>query len=1099
METLRRFTVGRLLFCYWIAIYPLIMPGSSTSLVFAAEEEIIESANEGQSAAAALLWNHETPTVNQGVSTGEESQYYNNFGTAEESVKNELWLHDFVPGYDPANPEAGREELETYADDTIGLYNNGVLAQGELAGGGDGSALAYQTISEGAGSANMQAIRTSDFINDPMFDNLPSIIDGTHPEWEGLTSGCVTENYETEIDDEEVIVGDTRACTQIAVPEVGACEITREVQLVPVETKVVFTISTRSGETNCGPNCGYNSMDLCKSDKLSCRNNCIDNWEAEGHSDVNACYAANGCAPQCSWFGTVYTCDFYYHCNLWCTVEIDGVVEDCSEGTPARLTGNYNEIQQSLGSPVPITTVEFVLGEEDVEVTRDWFDPPALDLLPEEYVIGNYQVTTVDGNGATIQLNDAGELSNNWTHDFILSLDSAIYVEVSATLYRYVYNEFSVDPDCDPVAANGLVDGYCTGTITCTDYSACRMVDIDTDNDGVADEQIEYCEEGPPHGFDNGLMGWGDTAGSELPQMCWAASANITTCEPDVTCSDGECSCDGLEGQEYDDCVAMSCWIDAEGNEQCVEAVENTWVNNLGDPGWVDSCDLLIANENCTRSTLEPPCNVSQIGEFTGECYARDIIFNCGTPVTIEHPPITDESLLCSGDIACLGTECHNITNEQNEGFGDAMVATSIIDASQSDIKCTDRADPSTCVFFAGTENYCKDPRGGRDLFPECCQQAQEAALPESDVALYLKLSTTMFSLMSQPMVAEWLATSAANSAYTVMADGVNMAATSVAQDLATSWNSVMQTIGFDSLTVDATEVTIDLFSTGAADAGWTGGAQLMGQFVYDLLPQALADEVFSSTVETGVSGWADTATGEVLQTVSNILGWIMFIYTIYKIAQIIFSMLDGFKCEEAELSFGNALVHGSCHYMGSKCARQTTSLFPTCIIDARIYCCYDSPLARILNEQIKGASVPPDQRSEYRGEEEWGTVEEPKCEGLTIEDLENADWSDIDLSEWQAIMIAAGIMPDPNEFDVPRPWQSRLGTAEDHTYDNSVESNAARIQEINQTIDDNYWELYDLGSSGVSQNAQGLMPWWENTRGTRGIPCDQDKDPDCG
>ena len=57
-------------------------------------------------------------------------------------------------------------------------------------------------------------------------------------------------------------------------------------------------------------------------------------------------------------------------------------------------------------------------------------------------------------------------------------------------------------------------------------------------------------------------------------------------------------------------------------------------------------------------------------------------------------------------------------------------------------------------------------------------------------------------------------------------------------------------------------------------------------------------------------------------------------------------------------------------------------------------YCCFNSPLSRILQVQIR--------QQLNLG---WGSAEQPDCSGVTPETLQAVDWNRIDLSEWLALL----------------------------------------------------------------------------------------------
>ncbi|WP_240348062.1 conjugal transfer protein TraN [Methylomonas sp. EFPC1] len=64
-------------------------------------------------------------------------------------------------------------------------------------------------------------------------------------------------------------------------------------------------------------------------------------------------------------------------------------------------------------------------------------------------------------------------------------------------------------------------------------------------------------------------------------------------------------------------------------------------------------------------------------------------------------------------------------------------------------------------------------------------------------------------------------------------------------------------------------------------------------------------------------------------------------------------------------------------------------------------YCCYNSPLARILNEQIKPQL-----------DMDFGTPETPSCTGIKVADLDRVDWTKVNLDEWLAILAQTGHLP---------------------------------------------------------------------------------------
>ncbi|MFZ4700708.1 MAG: conjugal transfer protein TraN, partial [Candidatus Methylumidiphilus sp.] len=73
------------------------------------------------------------------------------------------------------------------------------------------------------------------------------------------------------------------------------------------------------------------------------------------------------------------------------------------------------------------------------------------------------------------------------------------------------------------------------------------------------------------------------------------------------------------------------------------------------------------------------------------------------------------------------------------------------------------------------------------------------------------------------------------------------------------------------------------------------------------------------------------------------------------------------------------------------------------CLEEKDSYCCFGSPLGRIIQEQARMQGV--------LGRP-WGDPEKPDCGGLAVDDMEKIDWSKMDLSEWVGILTAAHKLP---------------------------------------------------------------------------------------
>ncbi|MEF8726909.1 MAG: conjugal transfer protein TraN [Accumulibacter sp.] len=150
-----------------------------------------------------------------------------------------------------------------------------------------------------------------------------------------------------------------------------------------------------------------------------------------------------------------------------------------------------------------------------------------------------------------------------------------------------------------------------------------------------------------------------------------------------------------------------------------------------------------------------------------------------------------------------------------------------------------------------------------------------------------------------------------------------------------------------------------------------------------------------TGTMTTGVLGGPIYSLGTV--------GPFNFYFDPYSLAiavaiQLISELLS---CEEAEKLLAMHREANLCVAVGSFCS-QRVPIIRTCIEQTQSYCCFNSRLARIINEQGRGQVG--------KG---WGSGKRPDCSGFTPEEFEQIDFSRIDLSEFIAEVVASVRLPD--------------------------------------------------------------------------------------
>ena len=103
--------------------------------------------------------------------------------------------------------------------------------------------------------------------------------------------------------------------------------------------------------------------------------------------------------------------------------------------------------------------------------------------------------------------------------------------------------------------------------------------------------------------------------------------------------------------------------------------------------------------------------------------------------------------------------------------------------------------------------------------------------------------------------------------------------------------------------------------------------------------------------------------------------------------------------CEQAEQILAMKRDNRLCHGIGSYCSSRLP-IIRLCVETTESYCCFNSRLARILNEQGRGQLG--------RG---WGGPQNPDCGGFTVTQLQSLDFSRMNLTEFYAEI--APTLPD--------------------------------------------------------------------------------------
>jgi conjugal transfer mating pair stabilization protein TraN len=162
-------------------------------------------------------------------------------------------------------------------------------------------------------------------------------------------------------------------------------------------------------------------------------------------------------------------------------------------------------------------------------------------------------------------------------------------------------------------------------------------------------------------------------------------------------------------------------------------------------------------------------------------------------------------------------------------------------------------------------------------------------------------------------------------------------------------------------------------------------------EWVANVFGETAANALFSV-----IGGSLQTGPIQLGGLVGTALSWVMTAYMLYTIAVILIQLI--WTCEQEEFELGAKRELRSCHDVGSNCKAKVLT---ACIERRKAYCCFNTPLARILNEQIRPKLG--------RG---WGEADEPDCSGINVLGFGRVDWDRVNLDEWLAILAETEHFP---------------------------------------------------------------------------------------
>ncbi|QSA98080.1 conjugal transfer mating pair stabilization protein TraN [Methylococcus sp. EFPC2] len=430
--------------------------------------------------------------------------------------------------------------------------------------------------------------------------------------------------------------------------------------------------------------------------------------------------------------------------------------------------------------------------------------------------------------------------------------------------------------------------------------------------------------------------------------------------------------------------TGASCWTDLNGVQHCPGET----------PGVTETCKAL---ESRGCAFIRSDCVEGSAETGSGTCYLFKDLYDCGSTTTI---PILEgtSSHSCSGPVRCMGEECVAVERQSSKDFVRAVASLNAAQQAAMDTQCESadgslggHSDIKTCTVFKGDARTCKRI-GGLITWVDCCNTPTAVGL-----GAYLDLLTNVsqidnaikgldagnavraaYETLRDPLVNQWTEVSKP------FVDFVS----DIAADVAGTASDIAKEGLMDGLkTLLMREVATWVGETfGAAAGNLLFSAAGSGAAAYDSTG-ALTAEASSGGVQLGGGAAA----------VGTALSVIAIVYTVYVVIQILATII--WECEQSEFELAAKKTMRACVYLGTWCTGHND--WGKCIGDKESYCCFASPLARILQEQIRpqlGLT--------------FGDKKDPDCSGILIESLARVDWNKVNLDEWIAILKETDRLP---------------------------------------------------------------------------------------
>ena len=367
------------------------------------------------------------------------------------------------------------------------------------------------------------------------------------------------------------------------------------------------------------------------------------------------------------------------------------------------------------------------------------------------------------------------------------------------------------------------------------------------------------------------------------------------------------------------------------------------------------ACTTGQTTSDCGQYSSNPNCSPQSSNCVNllpnGSCAVNQQTYNCMT-----SPASTTTTTDCSGTSFCQGGNCFNTGHPNDPAFA---TAAALMEAgrqggvyNQNGVIFTGEADSCRIRLF-GLANCCTSGGGGSGY-------TNNAAM-----GLALSVGSDVVSAGSK-----YVYDSLYSASPSFLQQGFKAMTGSAGNTLSTFTPSV----GLYGISVSYTG-----FAVGATSAATTS---------------AVAPTLFSS-----LSAAYNSA------TLSTTIGNFTVSFNPYAFAAVVVLQVieDLTSCNQDEQMLEMKVGQNLCTYVGTYCSQSLNLLVGSiCMENTQSYCCYNSLLAKIIEEQGRAQIG--------KG---YGSAQAPDCSGLTTAQFQQIDFSKIDLSQFTSQIMASVVGPN--------------------------------------------------------------------------------------